>query len=130
MHGNTSDRHSRIRAIVLGVSGRTWASLELAGCRARLSRAGAGRKDEQNGLEEVKREQRAIVVEKDRCATPAPHLVRVCSPFDKLLASERAVSTCSISATSLLKAAEPTAQLVLSARHRGTGPADARDITC
>ena len=64
------------------------------------------------------------------CATPAPRLVRVCNPFDKLLASERAVSTYSISATLLLKAAEPTAQLALGARHRGTGPADARDITC
>ena len=64
------------------------------------------------------------------CATPAPRLVRVRNPFDKLLASERAVSTYSISATSLLKAAEPTAPLAQGARHRGTGPADARDITC
>ena len=232
---------------------------ELAGRRARLARAGAGRKDEQNGLEEVKREQRVLVLEKERalgrietapdrvvagdvrflahvlvvpasdaaeqerydarveeiavrialgwerersvavqdvskperarlaglpdwpgfdllatgpdgevrsievkgragqgaiqmeanewkqachlgdrywlyvvfdCATPAPRLVRVCNPFDKLLASERAVSTYSISATSLLKAAEPTAPLALGARRRGTGSADARDITC
>ena len=232
---------------------------ELAGSRARLARAGAGRQDEQNGLEEVKREQRALVLEKDRalarieaapdriiaggirflahvlvvptsaaadqerhdarieeiavrialgwerersaavrdvskperarlaglsdwpgfdllstcldgevrsievkgragrgaiqmeanewkqachlgdrywlyvvfdCATPAPRLVRVRDPFDKLLASERAVSTYSISATSLLKAAEPTAPLARSTRHRGTGPADPRDITC
>ena len=232
---------------------------ELAGRRAKLARAGARRKNEQNGLEEIKREQRALVLEKDRalarietapdrivtgdvrflahvlvvpasdaaeqvrynarveeiavcialewekernaavqdvskperarlaglpdwpgfdllatcpdgevrsievkgragrgaiemeanewkqachlgerywlyvvfdCATPAPRLVRVCNPFDKLLASERAVSTYSISATSLLKAAEPSAPLAQGARHRGTGPADARDITC
>ena len=64
------------------------------------------------------------------CATPAPRLVRICNPFDKLLASERAVSTYSISQTSLLKAAEPSAPLAQDARHRGTGPADARDITC
>ena len=232
---------------------------ELAARRAKLARAGAGRKDEQNGLEEVKREQRALVLEKDRalarieaapdrvvagdvrflahvlvvpasdaaeqerhgarveeiavrialgwerersaavqdvskperarlaglpdwpgfdllatdsdgevwsievkgragrgaiqmeanewkqachlgerywlyvvfdCATPAPRLVRVRNPFDKLLASERAVSTYSISAASLLKAAEPTAPLGHDVRHRGTGPADPRDITC
>ena len=232
---------------------------ELAGRRAKLARAGGGRKDDQNGLEEVKREQRTLVLEKDSalarietapdrivagdvrflahvlavpasdaaeqerydarveeiavrialgwerersaavqdvskperarlaglpdwpgfdllatdaggkvrsievkgragrgaiqmeanewkqachlgerywlyvvfdCATPAPRLVRVCNPFDKLLASERGVSTYSISATSLLKAAEPTALLAQGARHRGTGPADARDITC
>ena len=64
------------------------------------------------------------------CATPAPRLVRVRNPFDKLLASERAVSTYSISASSLLKAAEPNAPLARSTRHRGTGPAGPRDITC
>ena len=42
------------------------------------------------------------------CATPAPRLVRVRNPFDKLLARERGVSTYDISVASLLEAAEET----------------------
>ena len=52
---------------------------ELAGRRAKLARAGPRRKDEQNGLEEVKREQRALVLEKDR----APRPYRDCARSDR-----------------------------------------------
>ena len=55
---------------------------ELAGRRARLARAGAGRKDEQNGLEEVKREQRMLVLEKERA------LARIETAPDRIVAGD------------------------------------------
>ena len=55
---------------------------ELAARRAKLARAGAGRKDEQNGLEEVKREQRALVLEKDRA------LARIEAAPDRVVAGD------------------------------------------
>ena len=67
------------------------------------------------------------------CATPAPRLVRVRDPFDKLLARERGGSTYDISARSLLEAAEPTepiARHAHAAPHTGAEPANPRDIAC
>ena len=52
---------------------------DLAGRRAKLARA-AGRKDEQNGLEEVKQEQRALALEKDRA------LARIETAPDRIVA--------------------------------------------
>ena len=42
------------------------------------------------------------------CATPAPRLVRVRDPFDKLLANRHSSAAYTISAGSLFKAAEQT----------------------
>lgn len=42
------------------------------------------------------------------CATPEPTMVRIQDPFAKLLASERASTTYTISPKSLMDAAEPT----------------------
>ena len=55
---------------------------ELAGRRAKLARTGAGRKDERNGLEEVKREQRALALEKDRT------LARIETAPDRIVAGD------------------------------------------
>ena len=57
---------------------------ELAGRRARLARAGADAKrgNEQDGLEEVKREQRALALEKDRA------LARIETAPDRIVAGE------------------------------------------
>ena len=55
---------------------------ELAGRRARLARAGAWRKDEQNGLEEVKREQRMLVLQKERA------LARIETAPDRIVAGD------------------------------------------
>ena len=55
---------------------------ELAGRRAKLARAGAGRRDERNGLEEVKQEQRALALEKDRA------LARIETAPDRIVAGD------------------------------------------
>ena len=60
---------------------------ELAGRRTRLARAGAGRKDEgrkdeRNGLEDVKREQRTLVLEKERA------LARIETEPDRIVAGD------------------------------------------
>ena len=55
---------------------------ELAGRRARLARTRSGRKDERNGLEEIKQEQRALVLEKDRA------LARIETAPDRIVADD------------------------------------------
>ena len=55
---------------------------ELAGRRARLARTRSGRKDERNGLEEIKQEQRALVLGKDRA------LARIETAPDRIVADD------------------------------------------
>ena len=55
---------------------------DLAGRRAKLARTGAGYKGEQNGLDEVKREQRALAADKERA------LARIETAPDRIVSGE------------------------------------------
>ena len=74
-----ADLPERRRRIGIGFDLR---AAELAGRRAKLARAGAGQEGAQNGLDEIKREQRALAVEKERA------LARVEGAPDRIVSGE------------------------------------------